>query len=180
MTSALIAFASTHGHTKQVAARIARTLREAGLDVQEATIATEPDPLAHDLIVVAGSVHGGRYQKELVEWVREHHTTLETRASALVSVSLTSAEDTDEARETAERYVDELADETGWGPERVLLAAGALQYREYDFMTRLILRLNASSHHLSTDTHEDHDFTDWDAVERFARELIPERASAPR
>jgi menaquinone-dependent protoporphyrinogen oxidase len=173
MTTALIAFASTHGHTERVAHRIARTLRKAHIDVREATIASGPDPRRHDLVVVAGSVHGGKHQQELLAWVREHHTTLETTPSALVSVSLTAAEDTDEAHETVERYVDELADETGWGPERVLCAAGALQYEEYDAMTRLVLRLIASAHDMPTDTHRDHVFTDWADVERFARTLVP-------
>lgn len=176
MSRALIAYSSTHGHTERVAGRIAGVLADEGLEVQEAEIATDPDPLDHDLIVVAGSVHGGLHQKELVQWAQRHHTTLETRPSAFVSVSLTAAEDTEEAHETTERYVDEFADDTGWGPPRVLLVAGALQYQEYDFMTRLVLRLTASAHHLPTDTHRDHDFTDWDDVERFARSLVPERA----
>jgi menaquinone-dependent protoporphyrinogen oxidase len=178
MTRALVVFASTHGHTKRIAARIAEVLRETGLEAQEAPIAGAPDPQAFDLVVVAGSIHGGKHHKDLVAWAREHQTTLAGTPSAFVSVSLTSAEDTDESRETAERYVDEFEEETGWAPPRVLEAAGALQYREYDFMTRLVVRLLASRHGMSTDTHEDHEFTDWADVERFARTLVPERVAA--
>jgi len=180
MTRALVVFASTHGHTKRIAARIARVLREGGLEAQEAPIAGTPDPQGFDLVVVAGSIHGGKHQKDLIAWAREHQTTLAATPSAFVSVSLTTAEDTDEAHETAERYVDEFEEETGWAPPRVLEAAGALQYREYDFMTRLVVRLIASTHHMSTDTHEDHDFTDWADVERFAHTLVPEPITAQR
>ena len=55
--------------------------------------------------------------------------------------------------------------------------AGALQYQEYDFVTRLVMRLIASRHgtyagtggdHDFTDTKHDHEFTDWEALDRFA------------
>ena len=46
--------------------------------------------------------------------------------------------------------------------------AGALQYREYDFFTRLVMRMIARHHGQSTDTKQDIDYTDWQAVAGFA------------
>ena len=56
-------------------------------------------------------------------------------------------------------------------PSRIVESfAGALQYREYDFFTRLLIKLMMKHGGHPTDTSHDHDFTDWDAVERFGRE----------
>jgi menaquinone-dependent protoporphyrinogen oxidase len=57
--------------------------------------------------------------------------------------------------------------------------AGALQYREYDFATRLVIPLVMRKGGHPTDTSRDHDFTDWDAVEAFAREFAARLAPAP-
>jgi menaquinone-dependent protoporphyrinogen oxidase len=47
--------------------------------------------------------------------------------------------------------------------------AGALQYREYDFVTRLVMRVLMRRGDHPTDVTEDYDYTDWDDVERFGR-----------
>ena len=58
--------------------------------------------------------------------------------------------------------------------------AGALQYREYDFVTRLVMRVLMRHGDHPTDITRDYDYTDWDAVERFAggfKELVGVPAS---
>ena len=52
-------------------------------------------------MLVGGSIHAGHHQKQLVEWITAHHTRLGARPSAFFSVSLTAADDTDEARADA-------------------------------------------------------------------------------
>ena len=91
--------------------------------------------------------------------------------SAFFSVCLTAADDTEESRAATRRYLDEFVEETGWTPGRTATFAGALQYREYDFATRLLMRLLMSRMHHPTDTSQDYDYTDWDAVDRWAHEL---------
>jgi menaquinone-dependent protoporphyrinogen oxidase len=174
MPEILIVYASTHGHTARIASRVAAALRYDGLaadahDVR--TMAPAASPADYDGVVVAASIHGGRHQREMVDWVHAHHTSLTLRPSALVSVSLAAAEDGDAARATTREYADELEDETGWTPDARLCVAGALQYREYSAPMRLVLRLIARRHGQSTDTSRDHDYTDWEAVDRFARDF---------
>jgi menaquinone-dependent protoporphyrinogen IX oxidase len=49
--------------------------------------------------------------------------------------------------------------------------AGALRYREYDVFTRTLMRLLMKRGGHPTDTSQDYDYTDWDAVERLGREF---------
>lgn len=178
----LVAYATKHGHTRLVAERIGAVLRETGRSVELCDLAAahvDPWPPEYAAVVVAASVHGGHHQKSVARWAKAHATTLGLRPSAFVSVSLTAADDTDEARATTRRLIDELADETGWTPTTSIAVGGALQYREYDLPTRVLMRLIARQHHAPTDVTRDVDFTDWPAVERFAQEFAALVARQP-
>jgi menaquinone-dependent protoporphyrinogen oxidase len=99
--------------------------------------------------------------------------------SALFSVTLAAADDTDEARKAARDYLDDFEDDSGWTPRLRASFAGALQYREYDFVTRLVMRLMMAHFHRPTDISHDYDYTDWDAVDRFAHECAASVTDAP-
>jgi menaquinone-dependent protoporphyrinogen oxidase len=181
MPAILVLYASKHGHTAKVAARIAAAAEAAGakVDLHDAGVPGRADPARYDAVVVGASIHAGRHQGEVVDWARVHHAALDRMPSAFFSVSLTAAEDSEEARLATRRYVDEFREATGWSPDRTETVAGALQYREYDFMTRLLIRLivrKKEGH--PTDTSHDYDYTDWGAVERFGRECAELAATA--
>ena len=168
----LVAYASKHGQTRLVAERIAAVLSDLGLDADLRDLeARDADPWPPDYagVVVAASIHAGHHQKSVRHWAQAHATTLGLEPSAFVSVSLTAADDSDEARARVRELIDAFTDETGWYPNETLACAGALRYREYDVATRVLMRLIARRHGQPTDVHEDVEFTDWDAVERFAR-----------
>jgi menaquinone-dependent protoporphyrinogen oxidase len=167
----LVVFASTHGQTAKIAERIAQA---AEADVYRAADAPSPDD--YDGVIVGGSLHAGKHQPELVEWVKANLSALSGLPTAFFSVSLTAAEDTAEARDVTQRCIDEFLAETGWKPGRVERIAGALQYREYDVFTRTLMRLMMKRGGHPTDASHDYDYTDWDAVERLGREFAAEMA----
>ncbi len=178
MHTVLLLHASTHGHTAKIARRIADVLEREGLDVDlRRAGAGDPAPDGYDAVIVGASIHAGKHQKEVVAWAKRHHTTLALRPSAFFSVCLTAADDDEESHAATRRYHDELVEATGWTPGRAVTFAGALQYREYDFATRLLMRLMMRKGGHPTDTSRDHDFTDWDAVERFAHAFAGELAA---
>jgi menaquinone-dependent protoporphyrinogen oxidase len=180
--SVLLVYASTHGHTSKIAARIADILERDGVDVDVRKAergGEDPCPRDYDAVIVGASIHAGHHQPEIVDWARRHHTSLALHPSAFFSVCLTAADDTDESRDATRRYIDEFVEATGWTPDRAITFAGALQYREYDFVTRLVIRVMMHKGGHPTDTSHDHDFTDWEAVERFARECAA-KVAVPR
>ncbi len=168
----LVVVASNHGHTVKIAARLAAAIRECGLDAQvyDANQAT-PGPGGYDGVVVAGSLHGSSHQRELSDWVKANAQALAPLPSLLVSVSLTAAEDTAEAREATEGCIRTFVEDTGWTPGRAVPVAGALQYREYNVFLRFMIRRMMRRGGHPTDTSRDYDYTDWELVTRLAREF---------
>jgi menaquinone-dependent protoporphyrinogen oxidase len=179
MTRVLVLYASTHGHTGKIAARISEAIGPAA-ELRDLASGGELDPGRFDAVVVGASIHAGHHQKAMLAWIRGHAATLNGMPSAFFSVCLTAADDTEEARSTTQGYIDQTLEATGWHPTLARTFAGALQYREYDVFTRLLIKLMMRRGGHPTDTSRDHDFTDWDAVERFGAEcagLVPVAAS---
>jgi menaquinone-dependent protoporphyrinogen oxidase len=170
MQNVLVVYASTHGHTGRIAACIADSMRSVGhhAELREVEDAADADPRDYGLVIVGASIHAGRHQPEAAEWVKRHAGTLNAMPSAFFSVSLTAAEDSDEARRVTADLAQQFEDETGWTPQKTATFGGALQYREYGFFTRRLIRAIAKRHGQSGDTSKDVDLTDWEAVETFA------------
>ena len=183
MTKVLMLYASTHGHTGRIASRVARVIEQGGatVELRRADGVPEPVPGDYDAVVVGASIHAGHHQRLVTDWARRHATSLSAMPSAFFSVSLAAADDTDEAQRTARAYVDDFVERTGWSPRRTQSFAGALQYREYDVFTRLLIKLMMHRGQHPTDTSRDYDYTDWEAVDAFAQlcaELVPETVAA--
>ncbi len=177
MAKILVVYGTTEGHTGTVAKRIGAVMKEAGHEVHV------PDARdlrgaaldqAYDGVVVGGSVHGGEHQSSVREFVRRHRDLLVRIPSAFFSVSLTAAYPDDEARQDVQAVVDRFVRETGWQPLRVEPIAGALVYSQYNFFLRHVMKLIAKRHGRPTDMTQDHDYTDWEAVERFAGDFAGE------
>jgi menaquinone-dependent protoporphyrinogen oxidase len=174
MPRILVLFCSTHGHTAKIAARIAAALEDDGATVELHQLGaneTEAAPPDYDAVIVGASIHAGHHQRALVKWAQRHHTALGATPSAFFTVCLTAADDTDEARAATRGYLDDFVEQTDWTPHRCATFAGAVQYREYDVATRVLMRLLMRRMHHPTDTSQDYDYTDWDAVERWAHEF---------
>jgi menaquinone-dependent protoporphyrinogen oxidase len=174
MPRILVLYASTHGHTAKIAARIAATLEDDGATVdlhQLHAKETQPAPADYDAVILGASIHAGHHQRALVKWAEQHHTALGLIPSAFFSVCLTAADDTEESRAATRGYLDDFVEQTDWTPEQSATFAGAVQYREYDVATRVLMRLLMRRMHHPTDASQDYDYTDWAAVECWAHDL---------
>ena len=184
MPKILIVYASDHGHTAKIASRIAETLRAGGVaaDLRGFGAGAELSPPDYDAVVVGASIHAGHHQRDIVDWTKHHAATLNGMPSAFFSVSLAAADETEESARETRKYIDDFLDETGWTPRRAVPVAGALEYREYDFTMRLVMRLLMARGGRPTDVSQDYDYTDWAAVDRFAHECaeLADRATAGR
>jgi menaquinone-dependent protoporphyrinogen oxidase len=178
-----IVYGTTEGQTAKIAESLASTLRELGHGARAVHAADPPADFRledEDGVIVAASVHEGQHQRYIRDWVTEHLAWLREHPSAFVSVSLTSADRGEEPDRLAQGLVEDFVQTTGWQPETVLKAAGALRYTHYSWLKRMLLKQISKSHGGPTDTNRDHEFTDWAEIRRFAESFADRLGSSGR
>ena len=126
MTKILIPYGTIEGQTARIAECIAEVIRGHGDEVAAVDISEVRDTNPDDYhgVIVGASIHMGKHDKHVVEFVRKNREMLERLPSAFFSVSLAAHGDTEEA----EGYVER---ETGWRPAKIALFGGALLYTHY-------------------------------------------------
>ena len=180
MSSALILYATTEGQTARIAERIARMLRSRGhaADTRPAgEVRADLDALGYDGVIVGASIHYGRHPRYLRSLVRRQRAALEGRPSAFFSVSL-SAGGPGAKPEAARRYLEAFLRQSGWRPQQSATFAGALPYSKYGAFKRLLMIAFVGLGGGDMDASRDYEYTDWDAVERFA-DTFAKRLSPP-
>jgi menaquinone-dependent protoporphyrinogen oxidase len=178
MKKILLTYGTTEGQTAKIADFIADVLRRHGhhvamTDVKD-TANTIPD--GYDAVIVGASIHMGKHDKHIVDFVTKNQDTLTRMPSAFYSVSLAAHGDTTEA----EGYVEQFEQKTGWRPDKVALFGGALLYTQYGFIKRHMMKKIAGDKpgNLGTDLSRDYVYTEWDGVTRFAEHFATDLESS--
>ena len=170
MPRALVLYATTEGQTARIAERMTATLRNQGHVVESHSADAVPaglDWAAFDGIIIGAAIHYGHHPAYLRTLVRRHRDALAARPSAFFSVSL-SGGGPGAKPAAAKRYLDKFLLQTGWHPEQTASFAGALQFSKYGAFKRMLMIIIVGIAGGDTDTSRDYEYTDWDAVERFA------------
>lgn len=179
MSTVLIPYGTTEGQTAKIAEVIAEVLREQGHEADPVEVRPLHDtlPEGHDAVIIGASIHMGKHDKHVVEYVQKNLDTISRLPSAFFSVSLAAYGDTEEA----EGYVEQFEQETGWHPDKVTLFGGALLYTEYGFFKRHLMKRIAADKpgHLGLDLSRDYIYTEWDAVKRFAEHFAHQMRPSP-
>jgi menaquinone-dependent protoporphyrinogen oxidase len=171
MTALLIVFATGEGQTGRVADFLASHFQALGLCTSVLPVEKVPDDIdleSYAGIVVAASIHRAQHQQAIQAFVRRHGGGLGQRHAAFLSVSLSAAGGTED-RAMARQMAEDFLAATGWHPRYVHLVAGAFRYTRYGWLKRRILRRIAELKGAPTDTSRDHELTDWEDLQRFAR-----------
>ncbi len=196
MNPVLILYATRQGQTRRIAEHLAATARARELPAEVVNVADAKGDFSLDrysAAIVAASVHLQRHEQEMIDFVRHHRAELEHMPAVFLSVSLAEAgaeapkasvQARAKAAEDVEILIDRFLEETGWHPSKVQAAAGALMYTKYGPLTRFVMRRIARKVGASTDASRDHEFTDWEALDRLvdaiAGQLTKDRSSLPR
>jgi menaquinone-dependent protoporphyrinogen oxidase len=175
MKPILVAYATTEGQTRKVATHVADTLRALGCTVDLVNVGT---PAADSVspvyaaAILAGSLHLGAHQSALADFARRNRDWLNACPAAFLSVSLTAGLADETSRAECRAAAQQFLDATGFAPGIVLPVAGALPYTQYDWFRRFAMKTMAGKHGGDTDTSRDFEYTDWAALDAFAKEYV--------
>jgi menaquinone-dependent protoporphyrinogen oxidase len=171
MARILVVFHTSEGQTARIAEHIATQLRAHGDEVDVSEAERSPSPAEYDAVVVGDSIHAVHHSHELTRYLKAHAAELNAKPSALFQVSLTSTNPDEEHTMAAQKLVHELLDRTGYEPDAVGLFAGALVYTQYGWLKRHVMRVIVKREGGDVDMSRDYEYTDWDAVDHFAKDF---------
>ena len=151
----LIAYATKHGSTREVAEAVADTLQEHGLGVETLPAARVVDVSPYAGVVVGGALYLGRWHPDAVDFLQEHRHTLATLPLAVFGMGPRTMEEHD-AEESRTQLVKALAKVPEIDPCAVAIFGGVINPHTLHFP---LSRLPAS------------DARDWSAIRAWATDF---------
>jgi menaquinone-dependent protoporphyrinogen oxidase len=173
MTSILIVYSTTDGHTRKISRHLQRVIEQHGCrvtlaDIKEIDAYSLPD---FDQIVLGASIRYGRHRPDVYAFIRHNQALLESRHGAFFSVNVVARKPNRRQADT-NPYVRKFLREISWKPESLAVFAGRLDYQRYGFWDRNIIRLIMWITNGPTDPMTSIEFTDWTQVEEFGRTIV--------
>jgi menaquinone-dependent protoporphyrinogen oxidase len=176
----LILYATLEGQTEKVAERMAQVLRNKGHQVTSQSAERIQDNFnldSFEAAILGGSIHMGHHPKFLKNFVSQHLDWLNSNTTALFTVCMGINSQEAKSRQEAQTYGEHFIKQTNWHPALTATFAGAVKYTQYNIITRFIMKMISKHEGGSTDTSHDHEYTDWDAVARFAEQFAEKIAN---
>ncbi|MCL2469888.1 MAG: menaquinone-dependent protoporphyrinogen IX dehydrogenase [Alphaproteobacteria bacterium] len=173
-----IVFASHDGQTRLIMARLAWQIEALGQPVQLYDLGAQSPSRAvleeSSFIVLAAPVRYGFHLAPLSRFLRRQGEWLRQRHLAVISVNLTARKKGKHTPKT-NPYLRRFVRRHRLNPVAQAVFAGRLAYPLYKWWERLALRFIMMISGGPTDPDAMHDYTDWQAVDRFAHHLIDVR-----
>jgi menaquinone-dependent protoporphyrinogen oxidase len=163
----LLLHSTVYGQSQRICERLQSRLAGAGHSADVAPLGEGVSLAGHDAVVIGASIRHGKHNPAVLEFVRTNLAVLQSMPSAFFSVSLIARKPT---RNTAESnpYVRTFLERSPWKPALVGVFAGELDYQRYGPFDRYAIRFIMTLTKGPTDLRTKVEFTDWDAVDRFA------------
>jgi len=172
MSNILILFSTTDGHTKKISQKLQETIEQLGHSVSLLPIeeANQETLNTQDKIVIGASIRYGKHQKQVVDFITQHKTVLESKPSAFYTVNLV-ARKPEKCQPDTNPYIIKLLAQLEWQPSLQGVFAGKLNYPKYGFIDRNMIRFIMWMTKGPTDPTTVKEFTDWESVQAFAHSI---------
>lgn len=158
----LVAYASKHGATAEVAQAVGDVLSGPGAEVAVRAVAEVDDLTPYTAAVVGSPIYSSDWLPEATAFVKGHSRALGAMPAACFTLAIRLRNGSEAIRETVERYIT---------TERVIMQPISVGYfagrLDYDLLSP-ITRLQVQTKGLPAG-----DFRDWDAIRAWAADLRP-------
>ena len=172
MKSTLIIFSSTDGQTQKICKRIMEFEKNKN-DSQIVSIseARNTDLSQFQRIIIGASIRYGKHKKELFEFIDINLDELTKKDNAFFSVNVVARKPEKNTPET-NPYMQKFLLKTSWVPRKLAVFEGKIDYPKYNFIDKQMIRFIMWLTKGPTNIKNTYEFTDWNKVDSFAKELI--------
>ena len=171
MSSFLIIYSSIDGHTKSICKRIADFLKEGSIakfiSLEEAITI---DISKFNKIIIGASIRYGKHSKDLYKFINLNKNILDQKKCAFFSVNVVARKPEKNTAET-NPYINKFLKISKWKPNKIRVFAGKVDYPNYNFIDKYIIKFIMFITNGPTDTSQSYEFTDWTKVDDFSEDL---------
>lgn len=171
LTKTIIIFSSFEGQAKKICGHIKDVLAQNHHMVKLINIHDFNSTLRdYDKVIIASSIRYGKHHDLIENLIKHNAELLNSKKTAFISVNLV-ARKAEKNRADTNPYVTKFLKRITWKPTLVGVFAGRLDYKRYGYMDRLLIKLIMLITKGPTDSNTDIEYTDWEEVNKFAKEL---------
>ena len=171
MSSSLIIYSSTDGHTKTICKSITNFLNDGKLaKITSLEEATNIDLTEFNKIIIGASIRYGKHSKQLYKFIELNKNILDQKQSIFFSVNVVARKPEKNTADT-NPYIKKFLKISKWRPKKIGVFAGKVDYPNYGFFDKYVIKLIMFLTNGPTDTTQSYEFTDWSKVDKFAKEL---------
>ena len=171
MSKFLIIYSTTDGHTKIVCERIKNFLTDGNLvELLSLEDSKKVDLSNFEKIIIGASIRYGKHSKELYEFINLNKNILDQKKSAFFSVNVVARKPEKNTVET-NPYINKFLKISKWKPNKISVFAGKVDYPNYNFFDKYIIKFIMFITKGPTDTSQSYEFTDWSKVDDFSKQL---------
>ena len=121
-------------------------------------------------IIIGASIRYGKHSKELYKFIELNKNILDEKENVFFSVNVV-ARKPEKNTPYNNPYIKKFLKISKWKPKKIGVFAGKVDYPNYNFFDKYIIKLIMFITSGPTDTSQSYEFTDWSKVEDFAKEL---------
>ncbi len=169
-----LAYASHDGQTKKIIGKISEFLEKNGEKIVFLPLVTGMEQLPTDLknnrILIGAPIRYGFHLRPVRQFISRNLAELNQAHTAFFSVNLTARKPEKSTPQT-NAYLRKYLEKSKFEPKKAAVFAGALNYPDYKPWDRVMIQLIMKMTNGPTDPKLTVEFTDWIAVEHFAKEL---------
>jgi menaquinone-dependent protoporphyrinogen oxidase len=169
MSRILIIYSTTDGHTRKICQRLCQVVEQQ----HQVTLISIDDESNVDLesfdkIILGASIRYGKHHKKVYEFIIRNEQLLDSKPNAFFSVNVVARKPEKNQPET-NPYLRKFLKQISWQPKELAVFAGKIDYKQYSFLDRQIIRLIMWITKGPTDPETVVEFTNWKQVETFGQ-----------
>ena len=168
MKRSLITYSTVDGQTKIISEKIAAFASHSKVDVLPISDQINLDN--YETIIIGASIRYGKYRKEVYSFIEDNIQTLKMKENAFFSVNVVARKPEKSTPDT-NPYLKKFLSNIKWAPKNLGVFAGKIEYPKYKFIDKYAIKFIMWITKGPTDTSKTYEFTNWKAVEDFARDL---------
>jgi menaquinone-dependent protoporphyrinogen oxidase len=168
MKRSLITYSTVDGQTKIISEKIAAFASHGKVDVLPISDQINLDN--YKTIIIGASIRYGKYRKEVYSFVEDNIQILKMKENAFFSVNVV-ARKPEKSTPNTNPYLKKFLSNIKWEPKNLGVFAGKIEYPKYKFIDKYAIKFIMWITKGPTDTSKTYEFTNWKAVEDFARDL---------